>query len=79
MNRATVVHTPEGPVLDMPCTRYGRCYPAPPVTRGPASDTGPRGRIWQWIGSEEEPTISPSVGCDAKCGAHRTITNGSYP
>ena len=35
-------------------------------------------RTWQWDGNEAEPTITPSIGCDAapRCGCHRTITAG---
>lgn len=78
MNVATVVDKGDGPILSMPCPRYGSCYPAPPLTRGPATDTGPRGREWNWAGTAETPTIRPSVNCHIKCGEHRVITNGSW-
>ena len=29
-----------------------------------------------WDGNRESPTISPSIGCDARCGWHGNITAG---
>jgi hypothetical protein len=75
---ARIIDTPDGPVLDMPCPKYGRCFPAPAVRREPAGDVPGVGRFWQWIGPADAPTITPSVGCDSKCGQHRVITNGRW-
>lgn len=77
-SNARVIETADGYVLDMPCPKYGRCYPAPPVRRDPACDVPGVGRFWQWIGSADAPTIIPSVGCDSKCGQHRVIREGRW-
>lgn len=78
MTSARIIHETGGPVLDMPCPRYGYCYPRPPVRREPAGEAPGVGRWWQWLGTEDAPTIKPSVGCDSKCGQHRVITNGRW-
>jgi hypothetical protein len=78
VSTARIIHEADGPVLDMPCPRFGHCHPRPPVHREAPLDYSPRGRTWQWIGTEDAPTIRPSVGCDHKCGQHRVITNGSW-
>lgn len=31
---------------------------------------------WHWNGNIQEPTLSPSIGCDARCGWHGHIING---
>lgn len=31
---------------------------------------------WHWDGNMESPTITPSVGCENKCGWHGCITRG---
>ena len=33
-------------------------------------------RRWHWDGNMEAPTLSPSIGCDAKCGWHGHIVAG---
>ena len=42
-----------------------------PITQEPAAN-----RKWDWDGNWEEPTISPSIGCDARCGWHGHIIKG---
>ena len=32
--------------------------------------------IWHWDGNYESPTISPSIGCDHRCGKHVSVING---
>lgn len=76
--KARIIQSPDGPELDMLCPKYGYCYPRPPVHRAPPVDQSERGRVWQWIGPEDAPTIKPSVGCDSKCGQHRVITDGKW-
>lgn len=68
----------DGAWLVMPCPKFGTC--AVPVDLAPAHDDPVRGRVWQWDGNGEAPTIVPSVGCDAKprCGQHRVITRGAW-
>jgi hypothetical protein len=44
------------------------------LTLGPAVDGGRR--RWHWDGNMPAPTLSPSIGCDAKCGWHGHITAG---
>lgn len=76
---ARIIQTDDGFALDMPCPKYGHCHPRPPVHRDPPQEaTATTLRTWQWVGPEDAPTIIPSVGCDAKCGQHRTITNGKW-
>jgi hypothetical protein len=77
MSRATIIHTDKGSFLSMPCPRFGTCHPKPLVHRA-ESGTIDGVRVWQWIGTEDSPTIRPSVGCDAKCGEHRVITDGTW-
>jgi hypothetical protein len=79
MSTAKIVQTEDGLALDMPCPRkIGYCNHRPPVHRGDSYVDEKRGRVWQWIGPEDAPTIRPSVGCDAKCGQHRIITDGKF-
>ena len=75
---AVIVHKSDGPWLVMPCPKKSYCEV--PVHRGPPSEDGPRGRVWQWEGPEDAPTIKPSIGCDfaPRCGQHRVITNGRW-
>lgn len=42
-----------------------------PVTLGPAEN----GK-WHWDGNMEAPTLSPSIGCDHRCGWHGHIVKG---
>ena len=34
--------------------------------------------VWHWDGNKEEPTLTPSIGCDGpkRCGWHGSITKG---
>jgi len=41
------------------------------ITRGEAVQP-----IFHWDGNAESPTITPSIGCDHRCGQHWHITNG---
>lgn len=45
-----------------------------PITLGPKVDTPVR--MWHWDGNTEAPTITPSIGCDHRCGWHGNIING---
>jgi len=66
---------PDGPEHDeimvkVPGCRFDKCIfkihrgsPEPPVYHG-------------WDGNRESPTITPSIGCDNRCGLHYHITNG---
>lgn len=45
------------------------------LTLGPAVD-GPQ-RRWHWDRNEQAPTITPSIGCDNRCGWHGHISNGT--
>lgn len=44
------------------------------LTLGEQTDGPPR--RWHWDGNVEAPTITPSIGCDQRCGWHGHITNG---
>ena len=48
-----------------------------PITRGDQIEEQAN-RKWHWDGNEDEPTITPSIGCDAppRCGWHGNITKG---
>jgi hypothetical protein len=47
------------------------------LTLGPQVDADEHGmRRWHWDGNMEAPTVSPSIGCDAKCGWHGHINAG---
>lgn len=41
------------------------------ITRGEA-----RHPNWHWNGNKEAPSISPSIGCDNRCGLHVNIVEG---
>ena len=45
-----------------------------PLTLGAPVD-GPD-RRWHWDGNMQAPTITPSIGCDNRCGWHGHITAG---
>ena len=48
-----------------------------PVTLGPQLDADAQGvRRWHWDGDMQAPTLTPSIGCDARCGWHGNITAG---
>lgn len=32
--------------------------------------------VWHWDGNREAPTLTPSIGCDSRCGWHGNITKG---
>jgi hypothetical protein len=36
----------------------------------------PEGAMWQWNGSTDAPTITPSINCLGGCNRHFTMTNG---
>jgi len=55
------------------CPKYGVCLQC--VHSGPSGDVYNK-RFWHWDGNIEQPTITPSIGCDTRCGQHMTITNG---
>lgn len=61
-------------LLAMHCPKFKVCLI--PIHQAPACESPQR--TWQWDGNEAEPTIVPSIGCDAapRCGAHRTIQRG---
>lgn len=47
------------------------------LTLGPQIDSDEnKRRRWHWDGNMQAPTITPSIGCDAKCGWHGHITSG---
>lgn len=75
---ARIVFKEDGAWLSMPCPKRGVCEV--PVHRGAAYEDAQRGRVWQWEGPEDAPTIKPSIGCDhaPRCGQHRVITNGEW-
>lgn len=45
-----------------------------PLTLGDPVD-GPN-RRWHWDGNMQAPTVTPSIGCDNRCGWHGNIQNG---
>ena len=75
---ARVEQREDGPWLVMTCPKWGFCKV--PVSREPPNEDAVRGRVWQWVGSAESPTIVPSIGCDnaPRCGQHRVITEGTW-
>lgn len=46
-----------------------------PLTLGPAQ-AAVEDRRWHWDGNMEAPTITPSIGCESRCGWHGNIING---
>lgn len=49
-----------------------------PLTLGPEVDRDAHGqRRWHWDGNMPAPTITPSIGCEARCGWHGNITAGA--
>jgi len=46
-----------------------------PLTLGPPIEAS-ADRRWHWDGNMEAPTITPSIGCENRCGWHGHITNG---
>lgn len=55
----------------LPCRggKYRNCMLY--VTTGEAAH--PR---WHWDGNADEPTLTPSIGCDNRCGWHGHLTKG---
>jgi len=48
-----------------------------PVTLGPPLDADAQGvHRWHWDGNMQAPTLTPSIGCDARCGWHGNIVAG---
>lgn len=46
---------------------------------GPLDTTLPNGnssKVHGWDGNEQEPTLTPSIGCDQRCGWHGHIIKG---
>ncbi len=67
-------YTPEGVnEIRMPCRggKFDGCVVR--VTLGPADEKDAR---WHWDGNMDEPTVTPSIGCDRRCGWHGTLTKG---
>lgn len=56
------------------CPKFRGCLT--PVHREAADD---KKHVWNWDGNVEEPTISPSIGCDQapRCGRHMSIIKGN--
>lgn len=54
-----------------PKCRLGSCQI--PIKRGPPDNAAHK---WGWDGNMETPTLTPSIGCDHRCGWHGHITNG---
>ena len=60
-----------------------RCLPRPGVAGGECSwrikrgacGTDQGGRFWGWNGNADQPTITPSIHCQA-CGLHVTVKDG---
>jgi hypothetical protein len=44
-----------------------------PMRRGEAKDG-----VFGWDGDTQEPTLTPSIGCDARCGWHGRIIKGDW-
>ncbi len=57
--------------IAIPCVgeKFDRCI----VRITTASAAHP---IWHWDGDLDDPTITPSIGCDKRCGWHGTIIKG---
>lgn len=47
-----------------------------PLTLGDPIEGPPR--RWHWDGNFAAPTITPSIGCDARCGWHGHIIGGDF-
>mgnify|MGYP001618140822 FL=1 len=59
--------------IAFPCPKrkFQKCIQR--ITQGDANQEKAQ---WHWDGNIEEPTLSPSIGCDARCGWHGHIING---
>lgn len=57
----------------IPCRggKFSNC-----VVRIHRSDPDAGQHIWHWDGNVEEPTLTPSIGCDHRCGWHGQLTKG---
>lgn len=57
--------------IALPCNggRFDRCIVK--ITTGNAVHP-----IWHWDGNLDEPTMTPSIGCDRRCGWHGNLTQG---
>jgi hypothetical protein len=57
--------------IAIPCARgtYDRCVIR--ITTGE-----PQHPVWKWDGNLDEPTLTPSIGCDHRCGWHGQLTRG---
>lgn len=61
----------DGAAIEIPCRggKFANCIQR--ITTGPAAHP-----VWHWDGNREAPTLTPSMGCDARCGWHGNLTNG---
>lgn len=57
--------------ISLPCSggRFSRCILK--ITTGEAKHP-----VWHWDGNEEAPTLTPSIGCEHRCGWHGHLTKG---
>lgn len=61
--------TPKYFLFVNPACKFNKCEIR--IKRG-----APESPIFGWDGNTEAPTITPSIGCDHRCGWHGHITNG---
>lgn len=59
--------------IAFPCPGGRLKYCIQKIHRAPADEAT---RTWQWDGNVEAPTLTPSIGCDQRCGWHGHIING---
>lgn len=66
-----VGHALEPTEIVLPCSggKYANCILR--ITRGEAKVP-----VWHWDGNREAPTLSPSIGCDHRCGWHGHLIAG---
>lgn len=59
--------------IALPCRggKYAGCVLR--IRRGAADEATGR---WGWDGNMEEPTLTPSIACDRRCGWHGTVVKG---
>lgn len=57
--------------IALPCRggRFKNCVVR--ITTGQAAHP-----VWHWDGNKDEPTLTPSIGCDQRCGWHGHLTKG---
>src|SRR5690242_20493007 len=69
-----MAYTPEGVnSIRFPCRggKFEGCVVK--LTLGPPDQVNAR---WHWDGNMDEPTVTPSIGCDNRCGWHGHIIKG---